>query len=143
MPLSLLERLRAHDWYYAYSDDSRVYQAGSRVAGELKMELRKLGCPFLKDASVVAPLKATASGAWSDASEEKGWWRIHSAIAGYVLEDFQVDGEGKYFKPLDPEGLLGEKGWKYDFARLDRSEMVSRVEADEILGWLEKNGGGV
>jgi len=36
------QRLKKHDWYYEYSDDFRVWEAGSRSYDELERMRKKL-----------------------------------------------------------------------------------------------------
>jgi len=43
---TLLERLRNHDWFYAYSDDHRVWKRGEQRTKELYSELVKRECPY-------------------------------------------------------------------------------------------------
>jgi hypothetical protein len=48
----LERRLKAHDWYYAFSDDGRVYDKGVKDWREIKVELDKL--PAAEAARLVA-----------------------------------------------------------------------------------------
>jgi hypothetical protein len=43
---TLLERLRNHDWFYAYSDDHRVWKRGCQALKSLSVDLRQLDCPY-------------------------------------------------------------------------------------------------
>jgi len=38
--------LQAHDWYYSYSDDYRVWTAGRQAAMRLQSQHAALDCPF-------------------------------------------------------------------------------------------------
>jgi hypothetical protein len=42
----LMEQLKRHDWYYAYSDDHRVYTAGSSESQRISHKLKNLSCPY-------------------------------------------------------------------------------------------------
>ena len=43
---TLLERLTNHDWYYAYSDDHRVWKRGRQRQQALQLELEEARCPY-------------------------------------------------------------------------------------------------
>ena len=43
---SLLERLRNHDWFYAYSDDSRVWKKGREKEKLLQEDMKNRECPY-------------------------------------------------------------------------------------------------
>lgn len=102
--MTLLEELKNHDWFYDYSDDPTVSRAGSNHRKNLETRLAALHCPFK-------------------------WWDIHKAIFKAILEDFQQDQDGKYFKP----------DWKYNYAHLRREELITRNEAEAINNWLTTN----
>ena len=38
--------LRAHDWYYAYSDDHRYWARGQKTIAELRIQHKALECPY-------------------------------------------------------------------------------------------------
>jgi len=38
--------LKGHDWYYAYSDDHRVWQRGKQRSSALRSQHAQLECPF-------------------------------------------------------------------------------------------------
>ena len=39
-------KLKTHDWYYAYSDDHRVWRRGNEASGRLRVAREELNCPF-------------------------------------------------------------------------------------------------
>ena len=43
---TLMERLVRHDWYYAYSDDHRVWKAGQAEGQKLQGLMADLHCPY-------------------------------------------------------------------------------------------------
>ena len=43
---TLFERLTRHDWYYAYSDDHRVWKAGLSEEKKLRGLVADLRCPY-------------------------------------------------------------------------------------------------
>jgi hypothetical protein len=43
---TLMEQLKRHDWYYAYSDDHRVFTAGSSESRRLSQKVESLNCPY-------------------------------------------------------------------------------------------------
>ena len=64
-----IDRLRQHDWFYAYSDDPRVFKAGQAAAQKLQREGE--ASPLLRDLYECA---AFAIGA--DRSDEyRGKWQ--------------------------------------------------------------------
>ena len=69
----LLQNLKAHDWFYDYSDDGSVWRRGSQDAARLSKELKLLNCPF-------------------------EWWDIFKAIFNFVIEDFTEVEPGKYYR---------------------------------------------
>ena len=44
--MTLMERLQRHDWYYAYSDDGRVWKAGLNEEKRLQGLVADLRCPY-------------------------------------------------------------------------------------------------
>ena len=69
----LLKCLKAHDWYYDYSDDGSVWRRGSADAAYLSKQLSELNCPF-------------------------EWWDIFRAIFGFTFEAFTEVEPGKYYR---------------------------------------------
>ena len=65
--------LKGHDWYYAYSDDSRSYRNGMSQASKLREAHAKLDCPF-------------------DMSSLKKW--AHNMI----VEQFAEETPGKWYR---------------------------------------------
>ena len=45
----LEKQLKSHDWYYAYSEDSRVYKNGADEREEIHLEMEYLGKIGKKD----------------------------------------------------------------------------------------------
>ena len=71
--MTLLHQLESHDWFYAYSDDHRVWSAGSREGRRLGELIDSLDCPH--------------------SIEE-----LRRAVQGYVVEDFAEEEPGKWYK---------------------------------------------
>ena len=80
--------LKHHDWYYAYSDDHRVWKAGHAVQSTLSNTHRTLNCPY----------SLTCLRNWSHnmileqfAEEEPGKWyrqpRKYKSLAPTKRED--------------------------------------------------------
>ena len=44
--LTLMEMLRGHDWYYAYSDDHSVWKAGRAKESKIKGLISDYSCPY-------------------------------------------------------------------------------------------------
>ena len=70
---TLMERLRAHDWYYAYSDDNRYYQSGRREEQLLNSALANLGCPY-------------------------NMKQLRMAVQNMVVEEFEEESPGEWYK---------------------------------------------
>ena len=91
--MTLLNTLRNHDWYFAYSDDHAVWNRG-RVRGlELKNRIKNLDCPYTMT-------------------------QLRQAVHNMVLEDFVEEEPGKWFRhprkythiaPTRREELLSKK----------------------------------
>ena len=104
----LIKRLKSHDWYHAYSDDHRVWRAGSNSQRKLTQELSSLKCPH-------------------------AFWDIHKALFGMILEDFEEDDKGGWYR----------KGNRPKYVAPARKEdLITRAHADTIVSWLEENDGG-
>ncbi len=43
---TLLERLKNHDWFYAYSDDHRVWKKGREKEKLLQEDMKNRECPY-------------------------------------------------------------------------------------------------
>ena len=43
---TLHQRLKNFDWYYAYSDDHRVWKRGRERFMQLNRDLKEMNCPF-------------------------------------------------------------------------------------------------
>ena len=44
--MSLMQMLKGHDWYYAYSDDHRYWTAGRKSEADIRARLSKTDCPY-------------------------------------------------------------------------------------------------
>ena len=81
-------KLKTHDWYYAYSDDHRVWRRGTEASGRLRAASEELNCPF--DMGI---LKQWAHNmiVGQFAEEAPGEWyrqpRIYKSIAPVKFED--------------------------------------------------------
>ena len=73
---SLLERLRNHDWFYAYSDDHRVWKKGREKEKLLQEDMKNRECPY--------PLGD-----------------VRMAVQSMILEDFTEREPNRWFR--DPE----------------------------------------
>ena len=87
---TLLETLRNHDWYYAYSDDHGVWKRGRARLTALRERVESLNCPYTLD-------------------------ELRMAVQGMVLEDFAEESPGMWYPnprkykniaPTKREGLL-------------------------------------
>lgn len=66
-------KLKAHDWYYAYSDDHSVWRSGRAAEAALRETREELDCPFTM-------------------SELQAW--AHKMI----LEDFAEEEPGEWYR---------------------------------------------
>ena len=106
MMATLLERLTNHDWYYAYSDDHRVWKRGDHRHKDLYNELVKRECPY-------------------------NMGDIRMTVHKMILEDFTEVEPNRWYR--DPEK-------KRRVAPAQRTELIERSQAEEILGWLGEQG---
>ena len=85
---NLMKILKNFDWWYAYSDDHRVWQRGRKAEFELKNRLAALNCPY-----TISELRmATSEMVVEDFEEdENGYWyrqpRKYKNVAGVRRED--------------------------------------------------------
>ena len=83
-----LEKLKAHDWYYAYSDDHRYWTAGSKQRKELLALHEALSCPYSLDILCKWAHKMVVEEFAEESPNE--WYRqprIYKSIAPARLED--------------------------------------------------------
>jgi hypothetical protein len=85
----LFEALKHHDWFYAYSDDHRVWKRGAAKNVELGNALNTQNCPFrMQD--------------------------IRKAVQGMIVEEYLVDTDGTFYKQE-----YRDKGWNMYQPRRD------------------------
>ena len=71
--MTLLNKLRNHDWYYMYSDDYQVVRKGRNNEMLVKDKVRSLNCPYTMT-------------------------QLRQAVHKMVLEDFVEEEPGKWFR---------------------------------------------
>ena len=103
---SLLERLTNHDWYYAYSDDHRVWKRGDQRHKDLYNELVKRECPY-------------------------NMGDIRMTVHKMILEDFTEREPNRWFR--DPEnGRSSSPVMRRDLIERERAEEILRwIDSNE------------
>lgn len=71
--MTLLERLKKHDWYWGYSDDHRYWTRGRKEAAAIRNHMERLSCPY----SIDELRKTVLEMVFEDFAEEEpgNWYR--------------------------------------------------------------------
>ncbi len=80
----LYQRLANHDWYYEYSDDSRVWRRGRQREQALQRELEEARCPY--------PMH-----------------EIRMTVHKMIFEQFELDEDGKYYRQPRQKWVAGAR----------------------------------
>ena len=107
--MTLFQRLKNHDWHYAYSDDHKAWKRGRQRQEELKRDLKGMNCPFN-----LAEIRMTATS--------------------MILEDFAEEGDTGYYyrNPRKYKNVAGVLKTSL-IERARANEIKSWFEANEDL----------
>ena len=105
--ISLMERLKRHDWYYAYSDDHRVWKAGLNEERKLKGLVADLHCPY-----TLAQLRM--------------------AVQNMVVEDFVEESPGEWYRHPRKYKNVAPTGRPDLMHRADQVQVLAWIEQQEV-----------
>ena len=96
---TLYNALERFDWYYAYSDDHRVWSAGQAKSKQLRSKLEEVKCPY-------------------DMHE------IRMTVHVMILEHFDQDDSGQWYRQPRRQGIAGCS--RADLITEDRATEIRR-----------------
>tara|TARA_A100000164_G_scaffold301265_1_gene276390 strand:+ start:58 stop:393 length:336 start_codon:yes stop_codon:yes gene_type:complete len=105
--LTLMQRLKRHDWYYAYSDDHRVWKSGLNEERRLNGLVAELNCPY-----TLAQLRM--------------------AVQNMVLEEFSEEAPGEWYRQPRKYKNVAPTGRPDLMHRADQVQVLAWIEIQEV-----------
>ena len=105
--MTLMERLKRHDWYYGYSDDHGVWNAGLNEEKKLNSIISDLSCPY-----TLAQLRM--------------------AVQNMVVEDFAEEAPGEWYRKPHTYKNVAPTGRPDLIHRADQVQILGWIELQEI-----------
>lgn len=120
---TMLEQIRAHDYWWTMSDDVHVCRRGRAEMDRLWGELKTRG--------------------WSPKVEESNlpytWHEIYLAVSGQIFESYLPCAEpNKYGKVCYYHPNWGERYMEAS-RKPTEDELIKQADAEKILQWLESH----
>lgn len=105
--MTLMERLERHDWYYAYSDDHRVWKAGVNEEKKLQGLVVDLHCPYSLS-------------------------QLRMAVHNMVVEDFAEEAPGEWYRQPHKYKNVAPTGRPDLMHRADQVQILGWIEHQVI-----------
>ena len=105
--ISLMKRLQRHDWYYAYSDDHRVWTAGRNEEQKLRGLVADFRCPY-----TLAQLRM--------------------AVQDMVVEDFVEESPGEWYRHPRKHKNIVPTGRPDLIHRADQVQILGWIEQQDV-----------
>jgi len=105
--MTLMERLKRHDWYYAYSDDGRVWKAGLNEEKRLIGLVANLHCPYTLR-------------------------QLRMAVQDMVVEEFAEEAPGEWYRQPRKYKNMAPTGRPDLIHRADQVQILGWIEHQVI-----------
>ena len=103
---NLMEQLRNHDWYYAYSDDHRVWTRGEQENKRLRALLADFQCPYEMS-------------------------KLRMAVHNMVVEDYVEEKPGRWFRQGNKYPNIAPTKRSELMHRADQVQIMAWIEAQD------------
>ena len=101
--MTLMERLKSHDWYYAYSDDGRVWKAGLNEEKRLNGLVADLHCPYTLR-------------------------QLRMAVHDMIVEEFAEESPGEWYRQPHAHKNVAPTGRPDLIHRADQVQILGWIE---------------